>query len=56
MLALEPPSGTEALGVLNRVFAVFALLMAKIPTGHPRLGSPGCPAHTLELPAACSSR
>ncbi|MBA4861663.1 hypothetical protein H1V43_09755 [Streptomyces sp. PSKA54] len=30
VLALEPPSGTEVLGVLNLVFAVFALLMATV--------------------------
>ncbi|MFJ7494560.1 hypothetical protein ACIQZB_25815 [Streptomyces sp. NPDC097727] len=28
--ALEPPSGTEVLGLLNLVFAVFALLMATV--------------------------
>ncbi|MFF7456542.1 acetate uptake transporter family protein [Kitasatospora sp. NPDC008115] len=30
VLALDPPSGTRVLGVLNLVFAVFALMMASV--------------------------
>lgn len=32
VLALDPPSGSEVLGVLNLVFAVFALMMATVAT------------------------
>ncbi|MFE6774523.1 acetate uptake transporter family protein [Streptomyces sp. NPDC057702] len=32
VLAVDPPSGSEVLGVLNLVFAVFALMMATVAT------------------------